>query len=91
MRSSVQSLISYKKESTKQMVFEAAHNVMSRLKIGNCKLHNENQGRLCVDVNKNVQSDIKKKLLGRTVTAKGSILQDGERLYFIPKILLGVN
>ena len=66
MRSSVQSFVSYKKELAKQMVFETAHNVMSRLKIGNCKSHNENQGKLCVDVNKNVQNDIKEKLLGRT-------------------------
>jgi hypothetical protein len=81
----VQKFIEYKKSTLKTRMDEIAGNSIRDLKIGDLSLGPES---VIEDQNPSIQTqllqEIREKLFGRTISARGSILSVHDELWFFP-------
>jgi len=91
LNGSVMNFLRNKRLKLRSKVFHLASKIVSNLKIGGWKAERVGSAGLQADVKRMILSDIKRKLLGRTVRSTGSVIQVNGRLYFIPKTLEGIH
>jgi len=91
IRGSILAFVNCKKFSLVKKASNIAKTVLNDLRIGEQKIKISGGTKNKIDPQRMLLQDIKEKLLGRTVKAKGSVVQPSNRLYFFPKTVSGVS
>ncbi|MFQ6076611.1 MAG: hypothetical protein ACE5Z5_10835 [Candidatus Bathyarchaeia archaeon] len=87
----VQRFIGMKRASLKRRVQAVVNRALKELKIGEVRVECLGESGQRVDVQRLLVHDIRRKLLGRTVEARGNVTQLKDRFYFFPQRVLKVT